>query len=309
MRKLFPALLFTLCLSSCAGSAGFQQIGSSILSASSGMFGGASSGGGGLFEAGGRLARAATPISEEEEYYLGRSVAATILGRYQPVKRPALQGYVQKVGLTVASFSNRPEIYGGYHFTVIDTPEINAVSAPGGFVFLSSGFLKIIPNEDAMAAVFAHEIGHIALGHGVKAISNSNLTQALTLIGQEVANDQLSGVGSEIAGVFGDSVRDVTNTLLENGYSRSQEYDADRYAAELLKQVGYDQGAIITMLSAIEQHGKSSDPSGGWFNTHPKAKNRISELDDIVTPSASSTQSSGSKVRLARFKSATKGIS
>ena len=81
-------------------------------------------------------------ITEGEEYYIGRAVAALILSRYSVYKNKSVTTYVNRVGQAVAIHSERPEIYAGYHFLVLNTDEVNALAAPGGFIFITKGLLK-----------------------------------------------------------------------------------------------------------------------------------------------------------------------
>lgn len=288
----------------CAPGGGFQQIGSSLLS-STGLV--SSSQADALFAAGGKFAKAATPLTEEEEYYLGRGVAAVVLSHYSPYRKPALQAYVNKVAATVAANSNRPETFGGYHVQILDTAEINALSAPGGFIFVSRGFLAIMPDEESLAAVLAHEVGHIALGHGVSAISQANLTEALTIVGKEAVASTTSGLTAQLTAVFGDSVKQVTETLLTSGYSRSQEYAADEYAAAVLQRTGYDPRGLVTMLKALEQKGAAEGSEGGWYATHPDPERRLGEIDGTIRAEADTDP--GAKARLVRFRAAMKQLS
>lgn len=301
VRGCLSIALMGIC--GCAPGSGFQQIGSSLLS-STGLV--SSSQADALFAAGGKLAKAATPLSEEEEYYLGRGVAAVVLSQYRPYRKPALQAYVNKVAAAVAANSNRPETFGGYHVQILDTAEINALSAPGGFIFVSRGFLAIMPDEEALAAVLAHEVGHIALGHGVSAISQANLTEALTIVGKEAVASSANGLAAELTAVFGDSVKQVTDTLLTKGYSRSQEYAADEYAAVVLQRTGYDPKGLVTMLKALETKGAAEGSEGGWYATHPEPKRRLGELDDSAL--AATGIDAGVKARLARFRTAMKQL-
>ncbi|HHF43560.1 MAG TPA: peptidase M48, partial [Candidatus Aminicenantes bacterium] len=91
-------------------------------------------------------------ITEEEEYYIGRSVAATILATYPALNNSRLTRYVNRVGQAVGVYSDRPEIFAGYHFLVLDSNEINAMAAPGGFIFITKGLLRLCRNEDMLAA-------------------------------------------------------------------------------------------------------------------------------------------------------------
>ncbi|MDD4873082.1 MAG: M48 family metalloprotease, partial [Kiritimatiellae bacterium] len=112
-------------------------------------------------------------LTPENEYYIGRSVGATILQSYKPYDSQNANHYLNILGQTLAMASDRPETFGGYHFLLIDTDEINAFAAPGGLIFVSRGLIKCCKNEDALAAVLAHEVGHVQLMHGLKAIKTS----------------------------------------------------------------------------------------------------------------------------------------
>lgn len=303
LPRLGCSLLLGLSLVGCAPGSGVQQLGSSILS-STGLV--TSSQADALFSAGGKLAKAASPLSEEEEYYLGRGVAAVVLSRYQPYQNAGVQTYVNKVGAAVVAHSSRPETFGGYHIQILDTEEINALSAPGGYIFLTRGFLQIMPDEDALAAVLAHEVGHIALGHGVSAISQANLTEALTILGKEAVASTTSGLTAELTAAFGDSVKDVTDTLLTKGYSRSQEYAADEYAAVVLRRTGYEPQGLVAMLRALEAQADTRGSDDGWFSTHPAPKRRLGELDDAMLAATGTPE--GTQVRLARFRTALKPL-
>lgn len=292
-----------LVLSGCAPGAGFQQVGSSLLS-STGFV--TSSQADAIFQAGGKLAKAASPLSEEEEYYLGRGVSAVILSKYRPYRNAKVEKYVNTVAAAVVAHSSRPETFGGYRVLVLDTPEINAVSAPGGFIFISRGFLQIMPDEDGLAAVLAHEVGHVALGHGVSAISQANLTEALTIIGKEAAAAATDGVTAELTAAFGDSVKDVADTLLTQGYSRSQEYKADAYAAEVLRRTGYNPNGLVAMLQALDAQAAAKGSDAGWFGTHPDPERRLGELEDMP---AAPPGDKGSAARTARFRAAMKSLS
>lgn len=224
-----------------------------------------------------KIQDASRGLGVQQEYFLGRGVSALILKKYPLYTgNQALTHYINFVGSALAAHSSRPEIFGGYHFALLDTEEINALSAPGGFIFLSKGFLKIIPNEDALAAVLAHEIGHVILGHGVAAISNAKITEATTLLGKEALDAFGPAELSAVTNTFGDSVNQVFDTLITSGYSRSQEYEADAFAVALLTKSGYSARGLNVML---DQLGKVRGQSkGGWQDTHPAPGERKGSL-------------------------------
>lgn len=273
-------LTLSIFIAFCAGCShpGLQQIGTHVLSSTGYV---SESQAVGLMSAGGSLVKSQEDLLPEQEYYLGRAVSATVLAKFPPRRNEAATAYLNKIGMTLASVSETPETFGGYHFISVESTEINAFSAPGGFVYVSSGFLKELPDEDAVAAVLAHEIAHIVKRHGVNAISNAKLFSALTEFTQAGASIAASQVSSpidlgEITGIFAESVSGVVDTLLTKGFDRSQEYEADLYAAELLGRAGYDPNALVRVLGVLESHAKGEQ--GGWYATHPAPADRISEL-------------------------------
>lgn len=297
MRKTAILVLSLVLLIGCTPEMG--KMGSTILSQTGFVTGSQADA---IFAVGEKLSKAAESVSDEQEYYLGRSVAATILSRYQPYRNQSPTLYLNKVGAVLAAHSSRPETFGGYHIGILDTDEINAVSAPGGFIFISRGFLKLLDTEEELAAVIAHEVGHVALQHGLSSISESNLTDALQIAGTEALSSSGNMAVSELNSLFGDSVNEVAGTLLDTGYSRSQEYNADTYAAKLLKEAGYNPAALKTVFTKLET---AAQKSGGWFDTHPSAEKRAREIDEDLVVNLG--DSSGEKTRDARFKKIIKG--
>jgi predicted Zn-dependent protease len=159
---------------------------------------------------------------------------------------------------------------------------MNAISAPGGFVFVSSGFIDALRDEDELAAVLAHEIAHVANQDGVKAISNANLFSALSEASTQGASVALNNVSSPIdvsliTATFSQSVDGVMEKLLTKGFDRSQEYQADLYAAKLLQRAGYDPSALVRVLTILKD--RSSGSREGWYATHPSPTDRIEEVE------------------------------
>lgn len=222
-------------------------------------------------------AKAARPISDSEEYYLGRSVAANIMGLYKSYDDQNLLKYVNLVGKTVALNSKKPETFGGYHFAVLDSKEINAMACPGGIIFVTKGLVDLMTSEDELAAVLAHEIGHIINKDGVNAVKSARWTQALAVLGSAAVQQYGSEGFGQLVGLFEGSVEDVVKTLVVNGYGRAQELEADKSATEILIASGYDPGSLSRVLEYY-RHREGSDNTG-FFKTHPGASERISNLE------------------------------
>ena len=218
-------------------------------------------------------------ISESEEYYIGRAVAAQVLTRYKPLNDPGLNAYAQKVTQAVALASDRPSTYKGYHVQVLDSAEVNAFAAPGGFIFVTKGMLELVKSEDELAGVLAHEVAHIAKKHGLKTIQTSRLTSAFTILGSEAAKNYTPQQVSQLTTAFEGAVDDVVNKLVVNGYSRDKEYEADKFGAQYAKAANYDPGALKTFLERMEKAEGSG--GGGMFKTHPSPEKRESELGAV----------------------------
>jgi beta-barrel assembly-enhancing protease len=220
------------------------------------------------------VAGATHKISEEEEYYIGRAVAANILSQYPLWKNQSLCRYLNLIGKALVLRSERPEIFGGYHFAVLDSPEANALSAPGGIIFLTRGIVEMAANEDELAAILSHEIQHIVSKDPLKAIKS----QRMKSLGTFAAGEAI-GSSSEVLGIFKDSVLDISGTLLQKGYSRGQEKDADLQALDLLDATGYNPGALLSMLEKCRAIEKKKAKA---FSAHPSAAKRIDYVSDAL---------------------------
>ncbi len=238
-------------------------------------------------------------ITPEQEYYIGRAVAASVLTQYRPYSLAELNLYVNVVGQTLAQASNRPQTFGGYHFQVVESMEINAFAAPGGLIVVTRGMLRCCKTEDALAAVLAHEIAHVQNQDGLRAIKTSRLTSALTILAAEGAKQYSGGDLAQLTQAFEGSVGDVVNTLVVNGYSRGQEREADEAAILILRRVGYNPYALVEMLTVMKSQLKAGGP--GFGKTHPDPQDRINA---IKTLAGSPIKTPAPAARQARFERA-----
>ncbi len=229
-----------------------------------------------LTSAVGETAKAARAISDEEEYYIGRAVAARILSMYPLLENTALTEYLNLVGGTLAAHSDKPYTYSGYHFAVLDTDERNAFACPGGLILITRGMVRTATNEDELAAVVAHEIAHINHRDGIASIKQARWSEALTVIGMKTAAAYSPAEISQLVTIFEGSIDDVVRTLVVNGYSRSQESAADRDALTYLSRAGYRTAALADALRNLSASGAASE--GGILKTHPGTEDRISAV-------------------------------
>jgi predicted Zn-dependent protease len=222
------------------------------------------------------VSRSLEDFTPEQEYYIGRAVGAVVLSKYPAYANTQVNQYINTLGQTLAAASNKPEIFGGYHFVVLDSDDINAFATPSGLIFVTRGLIRCCPTEDALAAILAHEIGHVQLRHGMQSIEKARVTEALTVLAQEGAKTLGSREVAQLTETFSGAISDIANSMINNGYSRTFEYQADQTSVVLVQRVGYNPEGLVDMLTVME---KKLKPGGLDFaKTHPAPRDRITEI-------------------------------
>jgi len=239
---------------------------------------------------------ASRPINDSEEYYVGRAVAARIFSKYPLSTNAKLTQYVNEVGQTVARKSARPHTFRGYHFAVLETPELNAFACPGGTILITKGLVMTCADEDQLAAVLAHEVSHVANKDGINSISKARWTEVFTAMGSEAAKQYGGGAGYLVT-LFEGSIDDVFKTVVVNGYSRTAEEAADHDGVATMTKAGYDPKAMAVVLNKMT--AKEKGASGGIFKTHPPTGERLARVKAQVQ---GDQPVQGEEVRTQRFK-------
>jgi predicted Zn-dependent protease len=227
-----------------------------------------------------------TLMSEAEEIDKGRQAASDILKEYGRYDLPPLQAYVDAVGQRLARESHRPQL--DYHFTVVDSPQVNAFALPGGHVYVTRGMLAYLNSEAELAAVLGHEIGHVTARHGVRQYSAAVATQAVATVGSLAASILMPQAGGQLAQGL-QSFLGLTGNALLSGYGRGHELEADRLGAEYLARTGYDPQAMIQVIGVLKnqelfdveiarQEGREPRRYHGIFATHPDNDTRLQEV-------------------------------
>jgi len=212
-------------------------------------------------------------INPEQEYYIGRAVAARLLSTYKLyTKKPALTNYLNNICAAITVNSPRPYIYNGYHVAILDSNEINAFATPGGHIYVTLALVNAAKTEEALAGVIAHEVAHIQLKHSIKAIKNSRFTQALLVTGTAVAGTAGGMDVKQLTDVLNDSFMEIVQTLVSNGYSQDQEFDADSTAMALMANAGYSPSGLTNLLMSL---GAVQISDSGFGKTHPSPADRI----------------------------------
>lgn len=215
-----------------------------------------------------RAAGSQLPIGEEEELAYGGAIAVMVVQRYGGVvEDEALLRYVGLVGNAVAAVSDRPTLR--YHFAVLDSPQVNAMAAPGGYVFITLGALKQMKTEAELAGVLAHEVGHITAKHALNIIQNLKSANALSQAAGSVWNDPQA---------FSSIVDGFLRDFLEKGLPRDTEYASDLIGTELLARIGYHPRGLRDFLGTM-QAVHAHQPKTRFSETHPDTTTRLARLD------------------------------
>jgi len=215
-------------------------------------------------------------INSMQEVQIGRSMSDNIIkNEIPPFKDAAKQLLVNKIGQRIAQASDRRDIV--YHFMVLDSSDLNAFTLPGGYVYIYKGLLDRI-DEQELAAILSHEVGHAAAKHSVKKMQAAlgyNFLMALALAGFGNNDPQLA---KEISGAT-----DAVYGLLSKGYGREDEFLADKLAVKYMLRAGYDPYGLVRTLELLN---KEKGPSGRIFeilSDHPRMEERIRKVKEEVT--------------------------
>ena len=220
----------------------------------------------------GRMGQAALPIGPAKEKEIGFGIAATVAGRYRLVDNPALNEYVSLVGATVAQQSIR----GGevdFHFGVLDTDDVNAFAAPGGYILITRGALALMQSEAELAGVLAHEVAHVDEKHVLEGIRQQGVMNTAT---EE----------AQLSGALLDAVSGAGASLLFGGLSREAEAESDSLGLIYATAAGYrpdGMAQFLEHLAAKIAEQQAAGLGGGWTSTHRAPEERIAAINAQIS--------------------------
>ena len=222
----------------------------------------------------GRSEFALVSFSEEEEVALGAKAYTPAVQQQGGFYRDrALEEYIQSIGMRIARVSHRPNL--AYRYRVLNSSVPNAFALPGGFIVINRGLLVHLKSEAEVAAVMGHETGHVTAKHSLAGYQRS-VAANLLLTGVSVAAGGRAGVMQLSA---------VTTSLIENGFSRDQEREADWIGIDYMVKAGDNpEGAIKLQEYFYEQLEGKKNPDfvQGLFRTHPFSKERLENARALI---------------------------
>jgi len=186
------------------------------------------------------------------------------------------------IGQAAALSPDRPFTYGGYHFAVLESDEINALSCPGGLIFITRGMVQKAKNAEELAAILAHEVAHVNHEDGLASIQKSRWVEAVSILGSEAARKFGGAELTKLVSLFEGSANDVMKTLLVNGYGREQEASADRSTLTFFHRLGYNPYGLPDLLGTLAQQ-QTSGTRQGIFATPPGMKQRIPQCSSTLS--------------------------
>ncbi len=207
---------------------------------------------------------------ESEEIAIGRQIAGNLLGASPLVKDAKLQKYVSQVGTWVASQSERPDL--PWHFGVIQSDDVNAFAAPGGYIFVTLGLHRLLQNEADLAGVLGHEVGHVIRRHHLKILQQSKLVDA----GSKALSKQVGG-SDKVQQLIGSGAE-----IVARGLDKDAEFEADRIGVVLATRAGYDAYGLPGVLQQIGHFAKDEGSVALLFKTHPHPEDRLAKLDNAM---------------------------
>lgn len=230
-------------------------------------------------------------MDESTEIAEGAKAHQQVLQEYGVYNNPAVQSYVNALGQRLAAQSHRKQLK--WHFTVLDTPTINAFALPGGYVYVTRGIMAYLDSDADLAGVVGHEIGHVTARHGAqRATSKQNAglgVLAASVLGAVLESKGIAGAGK----AAGDLSQTVAAGYLAS-YGRDQELQADALGAEYLARNTFDPRNMIDVIRVLKDQerfaadvakaeGRSAPAQGNWLASHPSNDQRLSAITQLAS--------------------------
>jgi len=210
-----------------------------------------------------------TLIGEKEEIQIGREAAVSLEKQYGLVKDTKLNAHLNSIGKKVAQKCGRPNL--PYTFKILKTNDVNALTFPGGAIYVTEGLLKVCENDSQLANVLGHEIGHVCARHIIKKIEAQIGYSMLYALLLRSAKQDIKNLAN------------ISFNLLSLGYSRQDEFQADELGIKYAYKAGYDPYGMAQFLKILkEQYKRTPSQIEVFFSTHPHVDDRIERAEEIA---------------------------
>ncbi len=204
--------------------------------------------------------------STDKEVAIGDSVSKQVEKEYITVHDPEMNERLQRVGQKIVDVCDRKELF--YRFRIIEDKKekdmVNAVSLPGGYVYVFKNLMNVAETDDELAGVLGHEVGHIVARHSIKRLQAIWGYNLLTILAAQSGSADVAQ-GTQLAYIS-----------LMMGYAQEDELLADQLGARYAQRAGYNPDGMIVFLKKLDERHKKEDPKElNYFRTHPFTAARV----------------------------------
>ena len=205
-------------------------------------------------------------LSERDEIKLGTQLHRQVTKKYN-LTDVGLDR-IEHLGQRCARASVRPNIL--YKFHVVQMKEINGFSLPGGHIYITSALIKLA-NDNELASVLCHEVGHIAARHSLKTLKKR---QEYNDIAKSIG--EITGIAGDIGRELGEAIGQMAGEGILTFHSQDEEREADFLGVRDMTKAGFDAQGMITMFQKLQRiENQSPDLLGSLFSDHPDVQERI----------------------------------
>ena len=238
-------------------------------------------------------------MSEAQEIQLGQEMDPQVKQEMGVYNDAALQRYVSDVGMRLARASERPNL--PWSFTVVDEPAVNAFALPGGKIYVTRGILAFLHDEEQLAGVLGHEIGHVTARHSA----------------QQYTKATSAGIGLSLLSIFVPEARPYQGMaesalgLLFLKYGRDDELQADRLGVQYTGKTGWDPAGVAGMLRTLARLDEATGTSRGvpnWLSTHPAPADRVTAVQRFIAENPPAVGTAGGNRRAGNLSELVDGI-
>lgn len=209
-------------------------------------------------------------ISTPQEISIGQGMDQQLRETETILPDSVWQDYINNIGQRIVAVSDRSDLQ--FRFTVIESDQVNAFAAPGGFVYFYTGLLREMDTESQLAAVMAHEISHVVARHSIRRLQS--------IMGASIVLDLALGGSSDNAKALASTALGI----VMSGYSRSQEAEADNFGTSYMMKAGWDPNGMVSMFGKLEE--LSGHQEMGFFEmlaaSHPATEDRITATKEEI---------------------------
>ena len=209
-------------------------------------------------------------VSLDDEWALGRDLAAEVDAQVRPVPDPVVQDYLDRVGAMLVAETELADR--AWTFTVVADPAVNAFALPGGHVYVNAGLVAAAEDPSELASVVGHEVAHGVARHSTERLVKA---QGVSWVASLVLGDDPGVIRQVVAGLVG------RGALAR--FSRTDEAEADRLGLRYLAAAGYDPDGQAEMFQTlVDLRARRPALFERWFQSHPLGEDRIEAAESAA---------------------------